>query len=108
MLGFARLLLALVGIGSAIGGLALLLGGQPEGLSLLASGAVLGVALVAEWRLGRREAARGAGAGPGAGGSKLGADFTRTDELFLDPETGRRTRVWVDPATGERSYRPEP
>lgn len=30
-----------------------------------------------------------------------------TDEVFLDPESGRRTRVWYDPATGEREYRPE-
>jgi hypothetical protein len=30
-----------------------------------------------------------------------------TDEVFADPETGRRTRVWYDPLTGEREYRPE-
>jgi hypothetical protein len=30
-----------------------------------------------------------------------------TDEMFLDPETGRRMRVWYDPATGRRDYRPE-
>jgi hypothetical protein len=31
----------------------------------------------------------------------------RTDEVFMDPTTGQRTRVWIDPASGERSYRPE-
>jgi hypothetical protein len=30
-----------------------------------------------------------------------------TGEAFIDPETGRRMRVWYDPATGRRDYRPE-
>jgi hypothetical protein len=30
-----------------------------------------------------------------------------TDERFIDPSSGERTRVWIDPQTGERSYRPE-
>jgi hypothetical protein len=30
-----------------------------------------------------------------------------TGEVFLDPETGRRMRVWYDPSTGKREYRPE-
>ena len=30
-----------------------------------------------------------------------------TDEVFIDPETGRRMRVWYDPGTGKRDYRPE-
>ena len=30
-----------------------------------------------------------------------------TDEVFIDPETGRRMRVWYDPSTGKRDYRPE-
>jgi hypothetical protein len=30
-----------------------------------------------------------------------------TDEVFNDPETGRRMRVWYDPSTGKRDYRPE-
>jgi hypothetical protein len=30
-----------------------------------------------------------------------------TGEVFLDPDTGRRTRVWYDPSTGKREYRPE-
>jgi hypothetical protein len=27
-----------------------------------------------------------------------------TNEVFIDPETGRRMRVWFDPATGDREY----
>jgi hypothetical protein len=30
-----------------------------------------------------------------------------TDEQFVDPTTGQHLRVWIDPQTGERSYRPE-
>jgi hypothetical protein len=29
-----------------------------------------------------------------------------TDEVFIDPDTGQRMRVWYDPATGQREYRP--
>ena len=28
-----------------------------------------------------------------------------TNEVFIDPETGRRMRVWFDPRTGNRDYR---
>ncbi len=30
-----------------------------------------------------------------------------TDEAFIDPDTGRRMRVWYDPSTGKRDYRAE-
>jgi hypothetical protein len=30
-----------------------------------------------------------------------------TDEVFIDPETSRRTRVWYNPTTGQREYRAE-
>ncbi len=30
-----------------------------------------------------------------------------TTEVFIDPETGRRMRVWYHPSTGGRDYRPE-
>jgi hypothetical protein len=30
-----------------------------------------------------------------------------TDEVFIDPETNRRMRVWYDSGTGQRDYRPE-
>ena len=35
------------------------------------------------------------------------ADWTRTDELFRDPSSGRLMRVWIDPADGARHYVPE-
>ena len=30
--------------------------------------------------------------------------YQRTDEVFDDPTTGERMRVWFDPSTGERRY----
>lgn len=30
-----------------------------------------------------------------------------TDELFVDPSTDRRMRVWLDPKDGSRHYVPE-
>jgi hypothetical protein len=32
------------------------------------------------------------------------APFQPTDELFVDPTSGQRLRVYLDPATGERRY----
>lgn len=33
--------------------------------------------------------------------------YKPTDEVFVDPATGRRTRVWYSRRTGERQYRPD-
>jgi hypothetical protein len=41
------------------------------------------------------------------GSASNGSAAQPTDEVFIDPETGRRTRVWYDQATGRREYRPE-
>jgi hypothetical protein len=30
-----------------------------------------------------------------------------TSEVFVDPASGKPMRVWYNPATGEREYRPE-
>jgi hypothetical protein len=44
------------------------------------------------------------------GGRKSGGDggsFEPTGEAFIDPETGRRMRVWYDAKRGKREYRPD-
>ena len=48
-------------------------------------------------------------AGPGGGetDAPLEGRFQRTAELFVDPTSGHRMRVWIDPSTGERRYRSE-
>jgi hypothetical protein len=38
---------------------------------------------------------------------KADTDATPTDEVFVDQDTGRRMRVWYNPKTGAREYRPE-
>ena len=30
-----------------------------------------------------------------------------TTEVFIDPANGKRTRVWYNPETGRREYRPD-
>ncbi len=35
-------------------------------------------------------------------------DLEPTAEVFIDPTTKLRMRVWIDPASGERRYRAEP
>jgi len=55
----------------------------------------------------RSEAAeRSAGEhGPGGGEPSVPvAPFRPTDELFVDPTSGQRLRVYANPATGERRY----
>ena len=48
-------------------------------------------------------------AGPGGGETDdaLESRFQRTSEVFVDPTSGRRMRVWIDPGSGERRYRAE-
>lgn len=49
----------------------------------------------------------GAPTGPGGGeplDARLDRRFQRTDEVFTDPTSARRMRVWVDPTSGERRY----
>ena len=44
----------------------------------------------------------------GAGRGEEGAGRLHpTEERFIDPSTGERTRVWIDPHSGERAYRPD-
>jgi hypothetical protein len=40
-------------------------------------------------------------------GAPLEPRFRRTDEVFIDPTSGRQMRVFADPTTGERRYRTE-
>ncbi len=119
----SRLLRGALGI---VGGLGFLLAlgviaaGQPVGAAwlLIASAAVLLVALYEQARYRGHAEDGGAAALPGLpgwappqNGPRSGqgpGQYQRTDEVFDDPTTGRRLRVWFDPATGERRYLPEP
>jgi hypothetical protein len=39
--------------------------------------------------------------------STSGCAAQPTDEVFIDPGTGRTMRVWFDHRSGKREYRPE-
>jgi hypothetical protein len=43
----------------------------------------------------------------GHSGAGAGTGYRPTDEVFDDPQTGKRMRVWYDAASGRREYRPE-
>jgi ABC-2 type transport system ATP-binding protein len=58
------------------------------------AGAVIALLGWDRYRAGGKAAGHGSAARP-------------TDEVFVDPESGRRMRVWHDRRTGRREYRPE-
>lgn len=89
-----RVAVGIVGLFILVGALVAFAAGQPlAGLWALVSGGVLLLAAVFE--VGRYRA-------PGESAPK--SSFQPTDELFDDPTTGERMRVWFDPRTGERRY----
>lgn len=107
-----RGLMLVVGALMVLGGFAVLGVGTPvdgyPGLWLILSGGVLMVVAVLERNRYRSEAAERANdpAGPGGGetGGAVEPRFRPTDEVFVDPTTGRRMRVLLDARTGERRY----
>ena len=86
--------------------------GAVAGMWLVVVGLVLIVAAIVERFRYRSEVAERSGlpVGPGGGeptGAPLETRFQRTDEVFVDPTSGHRMRVWLDRQTGERRYRSE-
>ena len=79
------------------------------GLSWVAIGGFLVLAVAFERQRYRSEAAEKANvpAGPGGGEKRdelLEPRFRPTAEVFIDPTTGHRMRVLADPDSGERRY----
>ena len=108
-----RAALVLVGILAMLAGLLFVVGlpgpGSVVGLQLVAMGAFLVLVVTFERQRYRSAAAERTNAvvGPGGGepsGSPLEPRFRPTGEVFIDPTTGHRMRVVVDPASGERRY----
>jgi hypothetical protein len=91
--------LGLVGLGGSIAG---------SGLWITIIGAGIVVAVVIERQRYRSEEAdrtfEPIGPGGGEPPGTIEPRFRPTDELFVDPTTGHRMRVHVDPRTGERRY----
>jgi hypothetical protein len=93
-----RVVVGGLGLLAALGGLAAVAYGQAlVGLwALVVGGVLLGAAFFEKGRYRARDdqPERPAGLQP-------------TNEVFLDPTTGERIRVWFDPNTGFRRYEPD-
>lgn len=85
-------------------------GAWANGIWAIVAGGVVVLAVVLERSRYRSEAAERSDAAPGPGGGEPlvpQAPFRPTDEVFVDPTSGHRLRVYVNPATGERRYHAE-
>ena len=104
----ARGAMVVLGVLLILGGLtAAAYGALIFALSLIAGGVILAIAAVFEVMRYRSEAAEKARATPGPGGGEPGrpeSRFRPADEVFVDPTTQRRMRVYADSSTGERRY----
>ena len=115
-IGIARVVILVSGAVLAIGGLLLIalpdLGGTVAGIYMVLGGGALIVGALLERMRYRSDALDRTShpVGPG-GGEPLDATmeprFTSTDEVFVDPTSGHRMRVFLDASTGERRYRAE-
>jgi hypothetical protein len=103
-----RVVVGVLGALMIVGGVTgAVLGAWPGGLWSMAIGSLAILAVVFERARYRSDAAeRTPGAsGPGGGEASMPVSpFRPTDELFVDPTSGQRLRVYLDPATGERRY----
>ena len=112
-LGVSRLIVIAFGITLLVTGLVIIaIGGAGAFIFGFWTGAV-GMALIVgaliERVRYRSDATERSGdpAGPAGGepvGTRLDPRFRRSDEVFVDPTTGLRMRVWLDPGSGERRY----
>jgi len=111
--GAARVLVLLFGLSLLVGGIALIAleggAGTITGLWVGGAGIAIIIAALLERMRYRSDATDRSGAPTGAAGgepagTRLDARFQSSDEVFLDPTTGRRMRVWLDPSSGERRY----
>ena len=103
-----RVLIGVLGALMIVGGVVgVVVGAWPGGLWSMAIGSLAILAVFFErsrYQSGAAERSPGA-SGPGGGEpSRPVAPFRPTDELFVDPTSGQRLRVYLDPATGERRY----
>lgn len=111
MSGIVRGGLVVIGVLLMLAGLALIVAlpmAALPGLQLVGAGGFLVVIVALERHRYRSGAAERSNAAPGPGGGEpsggLEARFRPTSEQFIDPTSGHRMRVLVDPATGERRY----
>jgi hypothetical protein len=105
----SRLLIFGIGLLSTVVGLSFVATVGGVGLWAVFFGLVLIIATTIERVRYRSAAAEPTADAPGPGGgepagTRLDGRFRPTEERFVDPTTGVRMRVWIDPAVGERRY----
>jgi hypothetical protein len=113
--GVGRGLILILGVLLVLGGLVAVSAGDAaaeSGVWAVVVGMVMVVVAIVERVRYRSELAdrSGMAIGPGGGepvGEPMETRFRRTEEVFVDPTSERRMRVWLDHATGERRYRAE-
>ena len=115
-IGLARLFILISGAILAVVGLLLIavpnLGGTVAGLYCVLFGAALIVGALLERMRYRSDAVDRSAVPTGPGGGEpldepLEPRFAPTPEVFVDPTSGHRMRVFMDASTGERRYRAE-
>ena len=106
-----RLVLGVIGGLLLVGGIAVGLGVGGGAIVpafwMISSGVVLLIVAIIEVGRYRSAEAEVTKAAPGPGGGETAPPdprFRPTDELFVDPTTNRRMRVYSDSRTGERRY----
>ena len=91
-----RNLLLTVALAAAVIGLGARLAGHRDAAPFAIWGCFISVAVLAErWRYGSRNTA-------------ADGDWQKTEERFVDPESGQTMRVLYNPRTGERRYEQDP
>jgi hypothetical protein len=85
-------------------------GAAADGVMAILTGAAIMLACVLERPRYRPAGAERTNPDSGPGGGEAGylePRFVSTTEVFIDPTSRRRMRVFLDPRTGERRYRAE-
>jgi len=103
-----RIVLGTIGALMLLSGVALSASvGVGVGAWLIVSGSILLIAVIIESSRYRSQAAERGSFSPGPGGGETGPlerRFAPTAEIFVDPTSNHRMRVYVDTRTGERRY----
>ena len=113
MIAASRVILAFIGGVTILLGLGLIVtdGDRSSGLVTILIGAAILIAVVYERSRYRSAEADARNDSPGPGGGEptgaLPPGFRATTEVFVDPASGRRMRVYLQPATGDRRYMAE-
>jgi hypothetical protein len=87
------LLIAFAALLMGCGTIGLIMGLGPDALMPVLAGVLLLIGTL--WERVRYKPVEDGRPGPG---------WVATDERFVDDESGRLVRVWLEPATGERRY----